>query len=232
MRVSGSVTFTRRLASDSGSGGVGLRPVSLRPCSVSHLARQARVPRDQRPVQRDHPDRYQPRPRAQRKHLREDVRERLLVPNPEPSNRRVIRHPVGADHPERHILTATSLDRTRRPLTNRVGVQEQRDHHRRLVRRPTPPVIAIVGVEPAQIDRVDRVNHKPSEMVLRQPLAQARRQQQLLITVTRKEVPRHHPPPRPKTTTTQSSSQPRTTTPAPPGVCATASQRGFCLPFG
>src|SRR3954453_5087015 len=64
-------------------------------------------------------------------------------------------------------------------------------HHRRIVRRPAPAVLAIASQEGAQIHRVDGVEHEPREVVLRQPLAQARRQQQLLLAITRDEVLPH-----------------------------------------
>jgi hypothetical protein len=50
---------------------------------------------------------------------------------------------------------------------------------------------AIGGLARGQIHRRDRVDHKPREVILGQPLAQARRQQQLLLAITRQEVLRH-----------------------------------------
>jgi hypothetical protein len=43
-----------------------------------------------------------------------------------------------------------------------------------------------------QIHLGDRVRHEPREVLLAQPLAQARGQQQLLLAITRDEVLRHH----------------------------------------
>jgi hypothetical protein len=59
------------------------------------------------------------------------------------------------------------------------------------VGRPTPAVVAIAGQERAQVHRLDGIEHEPRQVVLRQPLTQARRQQQLLLTITRDEVLRH-----------------------------------------
>ena len=53
------------------------------------------------------------------------------------------------------------------------------------------PVGAIGSKERGQIQLADRVDHKPGEVILGQPLAQARRQQQLLLAITRQEVLRH-----------------------------------------
>jgi hypothetical protein len=59
------------------------------------------------------------------------------------------------------------------------------------VRRATVTVGAIRGVERRQIHLRDRLDHKPCQVILRQPLAQAGRQQQLLLAITRQEVLRH-----------------------------------------
>ena len=144
-----------------------------------------------RAIDRDHPDLDQPGLRAQRQHRPEQARERALVPDPEARDRRVIGHPVRGDHPKRDVVLAVALDPPRRALPDRVRVQQQRHHHRRLVRRTTPPISAIRGVERSQIDLADGVDDTPRQVVLRQPLAQARRQQQLLLAITRQEVLRH-----------------------------------------
>jgi hypothetical protein len=103
----------------------------------------------------------------------------------------VSRRPVGADHARGDVLDTPRLDPPRRPLPNRVGIEEQRDHHRRIVRRPTKSVDAIDRRERRQIHRRDSVDHKPRQMVLRQPLTQARRQQELPLAVAHDEVRRH-----------------------------------------
>jgi hypothetical protein len=53
------------------------------------------------------------------------------------------------------------------------------------------PVGAIGGKERGQIKLANYVDHKPREVILGQPLAQARRQQQLLLAIARQEVLRH-----------------------------------------
>jgi hypothetical protein len=58
----------------------------------------------------------------------------------------------------RDVLHATPLDATRRPLPDRVAVEQQRDHHRRIVRRPTMPVNAIGHTERRQIHRRNSVH--------------------------------------------------------------------------
>src|SRR5271169_3319933 len=82
-------------------------------------------------------------------------------------------------------------------------------HHRRVIRRTTPPVLAIAGVEGREVDVLDRVDHEPRQMVLRQPLAQRRGHQQQLLTITLDEVLWH-----PRSVLTAADG---------PGVCETAS---------
>ena len=144
-----------------------------------------------RAVNRDDPDADHPRVRAQPQHLPEQLAQRPLVTDPKARDRRVIGRLVGGDHPERDILAAAPLDPPRRALPDRVRVHDQRHHHRRIVRRRPVTVGAIRGKERSQIELADRVDHKPREVILSQPLTQARRQQQLLLAITRQEVLRH-----------------------------------------
>ena len=64
--------------------------------------------------------------------------------------------------------------------------------------RPPPSITvflsvgAISGEEGRQIELLDGVEDEPREVVLRQPVAQARRQQQLLLAIARDEVLPHH----------------------------------------
>jgi transposase len=88
---------------------------------------------------------------------------------------------LAADHARGHVLDTAPLDPSRGPFTERVRVHQQRHHHRRIMRRPSVPVGAIVAVEAGQIQRVYVVDNKPREVIPRQPLAQARRQPQLLL---------------------------------------------------
>ena len=133
----------------------------------------------------------QPRPRAERKHLAEQAGDRRLVARPEARDRRVIRDVVGADHAEGDVVATVTLYPARRAHPDRVGIDEQRDHHRRVVGRAAPAVLAISRIKRRQVHLGDRLQHKPREVILGQPLPQARREQQLLIAITRQEVLRH-----------------------------------------
>jgi hypothetical protein len=102
-------------------------------CSYSRVAWR-RVGSELRAVDGDHPDPNQPRLGAERKHLTEQLRQRSLVALPGPSDRCVIRRLVGADHPRGDILDAAPLKAPRRALADRIAVEQQRNHHRRVVR--------------------------------------------------------------------------------------------------
>jgi hypothetical protein len=125
-------------------------------------------------VDRDHLHVHQPSLRAQLQHVAEQLTQRPLMALAKPRDRRVIRRLIGGDHPHRDVFMAATLDPPRRSLAERVGVEQQRHHHRRIVRRPTPAVLAIAGHKRRQIHRFDGIEHEPRQVVLRQPLAQAR----------------------------------------------------------
>jgi hypothetical protein len=70
---------------------------------------------------------------------------------------RVIRGLVSGDDAHRDVLKTAPLDPSRRPLPDRVGVDQQPNHHRRIVRRPTPSILAIASEERLEIHRIDGV---------------------------------------------------------------------------
>lgn len=50
---------------------------------------------------------------------------------------------------------------------------------------------AVLGIELPQVHPLDGLDHKPHEVVLRQPLTQRRRHQKRLLTITTDEVLGH-----------------------------------------
>lgn len=106
----------------------------------------------------------------------------------------MVRCAVGRDHAEGDILSAAALDPTRGALAERVRVEQEGDHRLRVVGGAAPAVIAVVAVEGGEVDSRHGVDHKPREVVVEQPLAQARRKQQLLVAVAGQEVLRHGSP--------------------------------------
>ena len=114
------------------------------------------------------------------------------VPGPKARDRRVIGRQIGRHHPKRHILDTATLDRPRRTHPHRIRIEQQRDHQRRVIGRPAPPIRAITRdkTPPDPTPRPRRSQTTPDDR--RQPLPQIRRQQQRLITIHRDEVLRHH----------------------------------------
>jgi hypothetical protein len=77
--------------------------------------------------------------RAKLEHLPEQAGEGRLVALAKPRDRAVIRPLVRGDHAERDVIDARPLDHPRRTPPDGVGVEQQRNHHRRIVRRPPRP---------------------------------------------------------------------------------------------
>ena len=109
----------------------------------------------------------------------------------EPRDRAVIGPLVSRDHPIGDVLHTLPLDPARGALSQTIGVKQQGDHHRRLVRRPATTIRSVSTIKRRQIHLLSHRQHKPREVVFRQPLPQTRRQQQLLIPVTSYEVLGH-----------------------------------------
>jgi hypothetical protein len=77
------------------------------------------------------------------------------------------------------------------PVYPGASVQQERDHHRRVIRRPATTIAAVVGAERAQVQLLDRAQDAPHEVILRDPIQQRRRHQELLVAAAGNEVPRH-----------------------------------------
>jgi hypothetical protein len=84
----------------------------------------------------------------------------------------VIRDEVARHDAVGDVLDAGALDRARGAAAARIGVEQKRHHHRRLVSRPAMTVGAIGAIERAEIHLANSVEHRPRQVVVRQPLAQ------------------------------------------------------------
>jgi hypothetical protein len=144
-----------------------------------------------RAVDSDHPHSRQTSVRAQAQDLAEHAGQRALVALDEPRERRVIRAPMRGNHATGDVVDARPLDRPRRPCAPRPAIQQQREHHRRLIGRATVAVLAIGGIERRRIHHRHSVDDEPRQVVLRQPLPNVGRQQERLLTIARQEVLRH-----------------------------------------
>jgi hypothetical protein len=89
------------------------------------------------------------------------------------------------------VFSACPLDPPRGPVPARVRVEQQRDHLSRVTGSAAGRAQPIRLPEPVQIHRIDRAQHRPHQMILRQPLAQRRRHQQHLPTLTTHEFSSH-----------------------------------------
>jgi len=110
-------------------------------------------------VDRDDSDLGQAGPSAEQQHLTEQPGQRGLVTLDEPRDRRVIRALLGRHDAKGDVLDAGALDDPRGTDAARVGVEQQRDHHRRLVGRAALAVDAIGRIERPQIHLLDRRQH-------------------------------------------------------------------------
>jgi hypothetical protein len=77
------------------------------------------------------------------------------------------------------------------PVYPGASVQQKRDHHRRVIRRPAMTIGSVIGVKRAQVQLLDRAQDAPHEVILSDPIQQRRRHQELLVAAAGNEVPRH-----------------------------------------
>ncbi len=128
---------------------------------------------------------------GQAQHLVEQVRELLLVVSREAGDGGVVGGLVGGDEAEGDVLHAPPLDQARGSRSGGVGVDEQGHHHLRVVGRSTPPIDSAPGVERRQVEGLHDRDDVPREVVLWQPVVQARRHQERLVPVAGNEVVGH-----------------------------------------
>jgi hypothetical protein len=98
---------------------------------------------------------------------------------------------LSGDHAIGDVLHARALDRSRGPVAARVGVEDQRDHHRRIKRGPAAPIGSIGAIERLELHRIHRAEHEPRKVILRQPLAHVGWHQERLLAITRDETLSH-----------------------------------------
>ncbi len=149
---------------------------------VAHRLVLARIGLDLGAVNRHMAKLHQPRTPAQLQHLHEQPLNVLPVHLAKLVDSGEKRLRVGANHPKRHVLVAGTLDTPRGVHPGAVGVDQQRHHHRRVVRALPARVLALDGrLDGAEVQLRDHVQNEPCQMPLGQPLAQRRRQQIGLI---------------------------------------------------
>ena len=160
--------------------------------AVAAVLIHRRVRLDLRPIDRDHPDRHQPRLTAQPEHVIKQLRDLALVPAAELRDRRVIRRAHPGDHLERHVLPTRPLDPPRGPVPARIRVhQEAPPSTAGSYGGTTRPPQPIRLRETVKVHLLDRPQDRPHQVILRQPLHQRRRHQQQLTAITTNEISSH-----------------------------------------
>ena len=145
------------------------------------------------PVDGHHPRRHEPLDDTQTQHLGEQLGDRRLVTAAKPSQRRMIRTLIPGQHPECHVLDQASLDPATRTLTHAIRVDQHPQHHRRVIARTAPAVVAQIRIEPREIQLTDHVEHEPGQMIRRQPLRHRGRHQEHLVPIDLTNIDRHAP---------------------------------------
>jgi hypothetical protein len=101
----------------------------------------------------------------------------------EPVHRRPVRVAVAGDHPGAQIVTAGRGDPTPRADALAAAIDNQREHHPRVVRRPAPPVSTVGPREPRQVQLSDQFEHIPHPVPGRQQVTDINRKQRELIAL-------------------------------------------------
>ena len=154
---------------------------------ITTVAIQRRVGQHLGAVDRDLPKADQPRLRTERQHLAQPV----LMAAPKLRDRRVIRDLKGGDDLERDVAAARPLDLPRGPDPQAKRVEQQSNHHRRVIRRPALTIGSILAIKPVEVHLINRPQHRPDEVIVFQPIRQRRRQKHHLAAVTSHEVLSH-----------------------------------------
>jgi hypothetical protein len=104
----------------------------------------------------------------------------------------VIRAQPGGQHAVGNVLGAATFDHAARAHSDAIRIQQQRDHHRRVIGRPAVPVVPIGLVKRDHVQLLDHLDQKPRQVVGGQPVPHIRRHQELsLIAINAHEVEPH-----------------------------------------
>src|SRR5664280_2879967 len=169
----------------------GLQVLDLRSHAViAHGLVSTRRRPELRPVEGYPSEGDQPGLGAEGQHLDEQVVERQQVTPPEPGDRPVVRRDVGAQPPEGHVHLAAPLHLPGGGQPDRVGVDQELQHHLRVVGRGTVgPLIG--GVDRREVEHlVDRFRDEPGGVVFGQPVIEGRGKKERLVLVVVTEGPR------------------------------------------
>jgi hypothetical protein len=151
-----------------------------------------RVPRHRGPVHRGQVPGDRARGGQQRQHLHEQPPDLGPVPPDELRDRPVAGPGPAADHPAAQVIDARVADLARGPDPLEKAVEQQRHHHRRVIRRLPLPVGPVRRGEPGQVQLPGHGDHLPGQVIRRQPGADVGRQQAALIVINGTEPSSHN----------------------------------------
>ena len=123
---------------------------------------------------------------GQKQNLQEALRHRGEVLPPEARHRVVVGVKVRRHKANPDIAVRRPLDPTAGENPVSVAVDQQSQHHPRVMLRR--PRAAMVHLEGAQIDALDRRDHEMRQIALRYPVAKIGRKQKRLLAITVNEV--------------------------------------------
>ena len=103
----------------------------------------------------------------------------------------MIRGLVRRQHPIGDVLHQPTFDPPGGPLPGRIRIEKNSQHHRRVIHRPAPPVLAMACIELTEIEFGDHVEHEEREVIFRQPVQYRWRHQIQLLTIPNTDVHGH-----------------------------------------
>lgn len=134
-----------------------------------------------RTVQRDAPERHRARFQCQPQDLLEEAPQRRQMLLAKVADRAKVRLIPGGQDAKRDVFAQPAIDLPRREDANAVGVHQHLGHHHRVIRRLPPLVVLVDKRDRRQVQLIDQVAHEVRQVIIRQPIAEARRQQQILL---------------------------------------------------
>ena len=93
---------------------------------------------------------------------------------------------VGGDEADAHVAMGRALDPARREYPVRITINQQRQHHARMILRLA--VTTPIHFESADINPLDSRRDEMHKVVFANPIAKIGRQQKRLTTVVRYEI--------------------------------------------
>ena len=123
---------------------------------------------------------------GQKKNLQEALRHRSEVLPPKARDRVVVGVTVRRDEANPDVAVRRPLDPTAGEDPVGVAVDQQRQHHPRVILRRARA--AMVHLEGAQIDTLHRLDHEVPQIIRREPVPQIGRKQKRLVPITLDEV--------------------------------------------